>query len=696
MASRKTNKKDAIVTNVKQLTFDPYEPTDQERSVIGRVFDQYRLAALDRNRNFQYFDGINLIDYIEDSVRRFTTNIDEREDIEDWQARIHDPFTRNKVLAVLGKIIQVLPMAEFSSRGDDDTRKASILNDLYVYSEDLDDYEELMLHILLEAIVKGTAIGYEGLDSRVRTIRNVTNVADELTFSSEDERTNNPKGYIIPLEDFYPQHVGMRRVKDMSYCFWRNVTPYQKFMNEWSMYAQSQNVRPMLQFTNERECRPYYLDFISGEVSDGMVEVIRYYNRDKDEYVITANGVWLNPVTVKGGGWEISPLPFNHKELPFWDIRFDYFGSDFFYGKSLPDRLKSLQDVLNVLENMLLDQSFLTIFPPLLTAGSDSIEDDYLRPGRRTPVDTQGLPLNQAFMPLNLGTPTGWHEYILEYTRKVMEQSSIDSVSSGQAGVGGRTTAQEIRVAADGVAAMLTLFGRTINYGIKRKAMLRAGNILQFWTDKNSPRIEQVLGNGGTKEFKQVFNTFKVGNTTLSDGKRGEKIIEMYSNANDRPAKNELKARALVASKVANKNIEIIALDPDYIRQFEYDVVVVPSTRKTMSRDIEKALQLEKVRVYMSFFPQQIDINELAAETIEKMGDDPTKILKEDVLNPPKQAAPGVAGAAGAPGGQQNPESAQAMSQNPEMNLGNNAVRGIMGGEPNSMQLRDLQNSMLG
>ncbi len=135
-----------------------YKPSDKEIEVISSTFAKFRTCADTRNQNFQYFDGLNLVDYINDSVRRFTTNVDEREDIEDWQARIHDPFTRNKVLAILGKVISVLPIAQFTGRGDEDIRKGTILTNLYEYAEELDDYEELMTHVLLEAIVKGTAI----------------------------------------------------------------------------------------------------------------------------------------------------------------------------------------------------------------------------------------------------------------------------------------------------------------------------------------------------------------------------------------------------------------------------------------------------------------------------------------------------------------------------------------------------------
>lgn len=664
-----------------ELSEPTYEPSEKEKAVVSAVFEKFRASADDRNRNFEYFDGINLIQYIEDSVRRFTTNIDEREGMEDWQARVNNPFTRNKVLAILGKVVQVLPIAEFKPRGEDDTRKIDILNNLYQYAEDVDDYEELMMNVLLEAIVKGTAIGYEGLDRKDRKIKNVKRNGDNLTYSEVTEKTSRLFGSIVPLEDFYPQHVGIRNIKQMDYCFWRTVIPESKFESMWGGYKQARFVKPQRVF-GEKEQRPFYADYISGTVAEGMVEVIRYYDKCSDEYVVVANGVWLNPLDISGVQ-QISPLPFNHKELPFWDIKFDFFGADFFYGKSLPDRLKSLQDVLNVLTNMLLDQSFLTIFPPILTNGSDYIEDDYLRPGRRTPVDTQGLPLNQAFMKLDLGTPSGWHQYILEYTQRIMEQSSLDQVSSGQAGVGGRTTAQEIRTAAEGVTSLLGLFGRFVNYGIKRKAMLKAANILQFWTDPEFPMVQKFAGDGSAIKQRGAFNTFKIPNSPMSTGKRGQKVIEMYKSSGSRPSKSELSARAQLYKVETGKSMEIIATEPSYLRHLEYDVMAVSNPKKEATRDMDKAMQLEKVRVLLSFFPDMIDREELAAQTVEKLGDDPDKLLK-------KAQQPAM------PGQESNPEAATMMSQNPEMNLSNNMMRGMQGGEQSSMSLRDLASSMNG
>lgn len=654
-----------------------YTPDEREQEVVKSFITKFRYSKDDRDRNFEYFDGDNLIDYINDSVRRFVTNVDERDDIEDWQARIHDPFTRNKVLAILAKVVRVLPVAEFMARGDEDNRKAYILCDLYEYSEEVDDYDELMLYVLLEAIVKGTAVAYEGMERSTKRIRNVSGVNDEIKVTEATHVKNKPFGAIVPLEDFYPSSVAIRNIKQMPYCFWRSVMTHEEFRASWSMFPNAKYVQGFRTFTEDSSV-PFWNTMIGANLKEGQVEVIRYYNKLDDEYVIIANGIWLNPM--KGG--VIQPLPFNHKELPFWDIKFEIFGSDFFYGKSLPDKLKSLQDVLNVLENMMLDQSFLTVFPPLLTSGFDSIEDDYLRPGRRTPVDTQGEPLGNSFMKLDLGTPNGWHQYILEYTRKIMEESSVDSVSQGIAGQGDRTTAQEVRIAADAVAATLGLFGKLVNYGVKRKAILRGANILQFWTDPMSP-VEQILGEGANAEVNKAFNTFKINNTVLTSGKRGTKIIEMYAKPEDMPDKNVVKARAAIAKADKKKHVEIMAVDPSYIRDFMFDVKLVPNQKRETTKDLEKALHLEKVRIYMSFFPNLINTPELAAETAEKMGDDPTKIF---LAEPMGWAVPD----------ENNPEKAKPLGTEPKDPAAQNAVRGAQGGNPQGNEMRDLMNSMLG
>lgn len=621
---------------------EQFMPSEKEQFVLSNVVDLFRRTQQSRDRNFQYFDGQNLIDYINDSVVRFNTNIDERDGIEDWQAGVHDPFTRNKVLAILGKVMEVLPIASFVGRSDDDAVKGEILTDLYHYVEDIDDYDEFMTHYLLEAIVKGTAIGYEDIEIQNKKIREVNGEGDNISVTDVNKKNTKIYASIVPLEDFYPSSVTIRKISEMPYCFWREILPYSRFITKYGGYRKSELVEQKQSFIGQ-ENRPYYDNYIDTNTPDGSVEVIKYFDKLKDEYVIIANGIWLNPI----GSEEISPLPWHHKELPFFDVKFDFFGSDFFYGKSLPDRIKSMQDVLNVLTNMLLDQSFLTIFPPLLTNGFDSIEDDYLRPGRRTPVDTQGLPISQAFQVLQNPTPSGWHQYILEYTRRVMEESSLDKVSQGVAGQGDRTTAQEIRMAASGVTSMLQLFARMINTAVKRKALLKASNILQFGLDPQSPIIRAVLGADAGSEMNNAFMVIEVKGAPMTNGKRGTKVIEFYKDKASLPTKGKVKARATLATADTGEEVQIIALPPEYIRNMRYDVIAVPNPKSEATKEIEKAIQMEKVQLYMTFFPDIVNKMELAAQTAEKFGDDPSKIFTDEALGiapVEPQNAPGMPG----------------------------------------------------
>lgn len=660
------------------------QPTKKEQEVVAAVFNKFRNSADMRNMNFENFDGLSLSEYIDDSVHRYTTNINERDNIEDWQSRVHDQFTRNKVMAIVGKVAQVIPIAEFKGRGDEDMRRGQIMTDLYEYSEDVDDYEELMVNILLEATVKGTAIGYEGYEKKETKERDIEGFGDEIRITERIKKTNRLYGEIVRLEDFYPSSVGVRKIKDMPYCFWRNVIPYQQFLQDFAYFAKAADVPFTVATDASREERPGYTDYVTNTIEDGQVEIIRYYNQDVDEYVILANGVWLNPI-VTSGGLEISPLPFKHKELPFWEVRFESFDSHFFYGKSLPDKLKSYQDVLDVLTNMMLDQSFLTVFKPILTNGFDSIEDDYLRPGRRTPIDTQGLSIKDAVVELDISTPSGWHQYILEYTRKIMEESSVDGLQQGSASnLADRTPAQAIRVAAEGVASVLGLFGRFFKYGVNRKATLRAKNIQQFWTVPGSPIVEQILGEGGIEEMNEAFNIFRFESAMMSNGKRGAKIIEMYADKSKMPTKAELRARADVYRLENRKEIEIIAIPCEYIQGFEFDTKVVQNPKADATKESEQAIQLEKVRVYKSFFPDIIDDASLFTQTAEKLGDDPTKIMKQDVLDAMNKPDEGA----------QKSMVDKGVSTTPTTNIANNMTRGMAGGDQMGNEMQMISNEM--
>lgn len=610
-------------------------PSNKEKEVVASTFTKFRGSADSRNQNFNYLDGRNLIDYINDSVRRFSTNIDMRDGIEDWQARVFDPFTRNKVIAILGKIAAIVPKPEYIAVGDEDYRRAGILGDLVGHADQVDDADELMFYGLLEATVKGTMIGYEGYEEKIKAIRDIQEYdsGDKVKIIEGKKIIRKLIGQLVPLEDFYPSSAGVRKIKDMPYCSWRSLMDYSQFAMSFAQYAKAKVVQPHSAHQLDAE-RPYYADYISGDVTEGQVEVIRFYNQDTDEFVIIANGIWLNPL----GGEQVSPIPFIHKSLPFWSAIYEPFGSDFFYGKSIPDKLKAMQDVINVLHNMMLDQGFLSIFRPILVEGIDEIEDDFLRPGRRIPVTNP-----QNYKELEVSTPNGFHQFILDFTKRTLEESSVDSVSQGIAGTGSdRTTATEVERAAQAVGSILGLFVQFVKWGVRDRARLRGKNALQFYT---APLMEKILGEGGAADVSKAFNTIKVDDTILTSGKRGMRVIELYQDENNLPTKTKLMTDSVLMEKELKKPIEKVAISKDYIRDFEFDVKLVANPSANESKALQKAMFMEYSKFVLEAYPDMVDREQLFAESNTMFGYLPNKFMKKKEAEQPLEPGQPLSGA---------------------------------------------------
>lgn len=637
------NKKEPI--KIYELMYpngEVFKPSTKELDVVQKTFTSFRRSQQDRDRSFTYFDGMTLVSMIEDSVERFNTNLYLREGMEDWQSGFNDGFIRTKVLSVVGKLVEQLPIATAIPRGEEDFLRAQIITDLYQYTEEMDDYENTMAMFILELIVKGTAIGYEDIEYKKKKIRTVKGIGDAMTVNEETIKTVKFYSEIVPLEEYYPASIGIMGVENQPYCFRRKVMDIGDFQDKYGHYKKAALVTGAPSQQIVTGAVPYYIDFLSTNLVQGSVEVLWLFDVMNDQFVMIANGIWINPLSDKE---IVQPLPWNHKDSPFYSAINEPYGV-FFYGKSLPNRLSSMQDVLNVLQNMMMDQSFLSIFTPILTAGFDGFEDDYLRPGRRTSIDTGGVSLSNAIMPLQFPTPTGWHQYILEYTRRIMEESSVDKVSSGQAGTGSdRTTAYEIQTAAAGVAAILTMVARYLNAAIKRKARLRIKNILQFGFQPSATIVPGVLADTDTTK---PFATFSFANTKLTTGERGSRILELYRNDSSLPSKANNDARAMLSSVEQGKKIEVTSISPSYIRDgVDFDLVLGLDPRRERSSMAEQGLLLQQIQTLASVGGPRVNLDEPLAKLAATMGLDPSKIINEQQPQPQQpQGQPG--GGAGA------------------------------------------------
>lgn len=632
-----------------------FRPSEKETEVVSKTLTLFRRSQQDRDRAFAYFDGMNLISYIEDSVERFNTNLYLRDEMEDWQSGFNDGFTRNKVLSMLGKLVEQLPIASALPRGEEDVLRAQIITDLYQYTEELDDYENFMSMFVLELLVKGTAIGYEDIEYQKKKVREVKGKGDAMKVTEGVIKTTKFYSDLVPIEEYYPASVGIMDVKNQPYSFWRKLMDISKFQELYGHYKKAELVEAKKSAQDAGGTIPYYYDFMSSDVTEGQVEFVRFYDSVNDQYIMLANGIWINPL---GTSEEVQPMPWTHKEQPFFSAINEPFGV-FFYGKSLPNKLSALQDILNVLQNMMMDQSFLSIFTPIITAGFDDFEDDFLRPGRKTSIDTGGIALQNAIMPLQFPTPAGWHQYILEYTRRIMEEASLDRTSSGQVGTGSeRTTAYEVQTAAAGVAAILTMVARYLNGAIKRKANLRIKNILQFGFQPGATMVPGVMAD---KDVTKPFATFSFSNTQLTSGKRGSRVLEIYQTEEALPDPAVNQARSLISTAEQGKPVEVTAISPKYIRDVSFDIKLALDTRREHSSMAEQGMLLQQIQILAQVGGDMVNLEEPLTRLAISMGLDPTKIIRGPQQPGQAEGAEGVDGEGAQAMGAANQQMAQMM-----------------------------------
>lgn len=648
------------------------DESSREKEIAHEAYRYFMNIRDNRNQVFSLFGNMNLMDYVDESVYRYVTSVFERDDIEDWQGEMHVPMTRNKINNISGRAIQAMPIGQIVGKGIGKHRRATILNNLYEYSEETNKYALTMADMITEAMVKGTAVAYEGHIKEVNLNRKVKEGGKEIV---EKKVKNKLHTQIVSIEDFYPSNVFVSSIEELTGAAWREVLPRDQFVSKYGTFEKASMI-PEYNLA-EKDAFPQYRDDNRLRLEDGTVEVIHIYKRDTDEYIILANGFLLNPIKLSNGDVVTSPLPFKHKRLPFFSMKFEHLSSNFFYGKSMPDKLRESQDQLNIMTNMVYDQSIMALFSPIITSSTDYIEDDFLRPGRRIAIDTGGKSINESIKELKITPPSGWYQFILGYTKNIIEESSVDALSSGStASLADRTTAKAVELAAAGIASTLSYFGLQIQEGIKDKVTLRIGNILDIYFDKSNPVAHKIVGNE-IKYLNQAFNEFSIENAELSpdkDGKirRGKKIIQVYKKS-DMPNADDLRAQKLVEKATSGKNVEIIAIPDTYIQEmFDFDVQVVADKRLEQTQATEQAVAMFKAQTYMQLFPEMVNKEELAANLMEANGDDPSRFLlsleeqkeqKQEMQMAEMQPTPDMPGA---PGGQAN-------------NFGNNITQQVAG-----------------
>lgn len=562
-----------ILPKETSTTIDPYIPTEAEVKVINRVYERFSDMKDERDKERHEFDDRTITEYVNYNLDAYNGIVSEeiKSTKEDWQSLIWDHETRGKVKTIVSKITGAKPYMSLIGQSEADHAYARDMDAVYEDSwKDENGSYKLYLQALSCAI-KGTVIVEETYVEEKYKCKEITDVDIETGKVKFTEKTKIRGGAgrvesrIVPLLSFYPNENSPEIKHD---CATLQRYSKKKFMEKFGKYPNAEHVN-----------NGVWADTFSGveyksqsTKEDELVEIIRYYNEDHDEFVILANGVWLN----KQDGEKVSPLPFDHKKLPFAKTVFELADEDCFYGKAMPDLLGGEQETRNALLRLMVDQEILSVNKPILLGLGIEIESYQLYPGKA--IKATGDIGQIKEMEISGANQSGFQ--LLQMLRNSSDvNTSIDPTAQGVHQ--GRKTAREAIILDQNAERITSTFRVFIYKLLFERASLRIENIKQFYT---SPVQYSVLrgkkgiplkDSMGRNKMKPEYRSVTVENPgqepewmTVDPSMKGAnfriRFIEDYEISMDKATRLEL-SKAILDEAKANPLMDADEATIDYI-----------------------------------------------------------------------------------------------------------------------------------
>lgn len=616
-----------------------YNPSEKKKKTIKRVYDEYSQMRKLRNQKWEYFNNRTLKEYINDSQLRLNGYVLTKtsQGKESWQSNVFHPVTRNKFKALLAAVALDVPQTKIVAQNEDQERdqtRAEIIKNLVKFSYDQDNKEEQIFFEAWEAAEKGTIIVYDGYlkaKAKKKIIKSYDPTTGEMEFDEEEVETDNQcVNFIVPLMNLYIKDFHIFDIQKQPSLCWVERMEVGEFEKEFGKYSGAEYVKQSIQITDPNENDVFFTKYWKDRTKeDEPIEVVKFFNKSKDEFIIIANGVVLHE----------SPLILGKKKkwYPFAKTVFEPFGTDFFYGNSLPNTLMGEQDVINSLYNMSLDKTYKSMSRNLLIGNVN--KDDFDLEDQNTTVDTK---IYVEDITQVKETPiSGISDSDVKMIDIVSRGLDLSSVDSNQQGVANRgVTAREVVIANENAKKLKGIMYMFLNSLWIQKMKLRVMNILTYYTQ---PKVDKAIGEKGMN-----YQTFMVDNAELSDGSKGVLGIQMVGSQQALPNPQELDIQEETMKMRSGEKYELIAITNDYLDDWTYDIKIVSDSLYQTEAGLTQLKMEDKLRMMGTYFPQIMmqNLEKLFKDTIIAYEDEP-----DDYNTMPQPVMPGVgAGATGESG----------------------------------------------
>jgi len=620
-----------------------YKPTEKNRIILDELNAEITIFVNQRNKTYPEFNHRTLLQFLDDNDKRLNTYILSREDQdkEPWQSNVAMPTIRNKLKKMIAGFSLRIPemiMKAFGGDGNLNIDRAYVADNL-IKSSYIQNSNPIMENFweIWEAASKGTVFKYEGYlksEYKQKFIKSYDIVTGEV---ESEERTVNAKDECVsiqlPITELFLRDFQINNIQDQPSIAWVRYMSNDEFTKEFGQYKDAEYVHEGIPNNNTDTSTFFYTMEGKEENGERLIEVIRYYNQLKDQYIIAANGVLLlnAPLLWRVNGEKVYPFA-----KAIWEPFID---RHFAYGNSLPNILMGEYDIFNTLWNSVLDKEYRSLVRPLLVGRVNQdqfdLEDEFL--DTSTKIYVNDISQVKSIQTNNVDNSD---IVMIQMIARGIEETapSLPNTLAQK-----QSTAREVVIAEEKLRELKGINQELVADLWRQKYSLRLANI-----QLNYPQPRKIINIKGKEE--KIYRIFLIENTELEKdtGETGTLAIQFR----DVKKKDKVKVKKDIdveeeMMKKQGINYRKMILSTNFLDNYSYQIEIVSESLLQPSMAKRQTIMKDKLSVTANLFPEifmanQADLfNEMMSTYDDKKA---TKYIRnyQMILQAQQEAAKGT------------------------------------------------------
>jgi len=311
----------------------PYEATDKDKQLLGHVTNRFTQMASKRtqiDRNWQMYQMQFEAIYIPYS---------------DWRSRSNVPLEWAIIELFVSEAVSRKSIPSFEAIGWTDIVREEVIKRVWDYDFKTNSREDQLYKAEYLTPMFGTSFYFNGFESSARVIRDPEFIWGKIVWKKKLLTKNKILLEAVDIRNVYfdERVTDYEKANDCIYIEYITPEEFLALADNPDWGWNSEAIRSV--GTTVKSNQAYYTNEERGMNNTGLVEMMHYWNKQSDEYVVVAN----RQATVKE-----TFIPYSHKELPITPRQY-WYNPFSLYGRGLCEALLNFKSEINTLKEMIMD-----------------------------------------------------------------------------------------------------------------------------------------------------------------------------------------------------------------------------------------------------------------------------------------------------------------------------------------------------